>query len=276
MMSSALAFLVMSQDGDADFRTARARSLAAPQGWLSVSGLYWLREGSTTFGSSADQDIVFPTHSAPAQAGILVRRGRVVDLEAGFDAPFFVGSEQRTTVRMHPDPSPVRVALGSLTLSIIERGDRIGLRLYDDKARNRLNFRGLSWYPWRRDLVVNGRLVARPRTLQIANVLGMVNPSPSPGYVEFRLNGRTRRLTAEQAGQGLFFNFRDATSGSETYGAGRFLNTAGPDRQGRVVLDFNRAVNPPCAYTDYATCPLPPPENRLPLRIEAGERTFIR
>lgn len=274
MLSSALAFLLMSPDGDADFRASRAKSLSAPQGWLSVSGLFWLKEGPNTFGSAPDRDIVLPSHSAPPQAGVLVRKGRVVDLEPGFEAPILLKGEPVTGARMHPVPSVTQASLGSLVFTIIERSHLIGLRLYDNKSPARLGFRGLSWHPWSKDMIVEGRLVSRPRTLQIVNVLGQVNPVPSPGYVEFRLNGRTHRLTAEASGQGLFFNFRDRTSGDTTYGAGRFLSAAAPDGEGRVTLDFNRAVNPPCAYTDFATCPLPPPENRLPIRVEAGEKTY--
>jgi uncharacterized protein (DUF1684 family) len=166
--------------------------------------------------------------------------------------------------------------MGSLSLSVIERGGEIGVRLKDNASASRRDFKGLRWFPidgaWR--VVARFEPSAPGSTLEITNVLGQTQKLPSPGEAVFNLGGRELRLVPvlekPDAGE-LFFIFRDETAARETYGAGRFLY-AGLPVDGSVVLDFNKAHSPPCAFTRYATCPLPPKRNRLPVRIEAGEK----
>jgi uncharacterized protein (DUF1684 family) len=159
---------------------------------------------------------------------------------------------------------------------VIERGGRFALRVKDPESARRRSFRGLDWFPVRESYRVTARFVPYepPKAIPIANVLGTVEPMPSPGYVVFSLNGREFHLDPvleDPAAKELFFIFRDETAGKQTYPAGRFLYADLP-KDGRVVLDFNKAYSPPCAFTSFATCPLPPRQNRLDVRIEAGEK----
>src|SRR5262249_41575211 len=157
--------------------------------------------------------------------------------------------------------------LGSLSLSVIRRGDRYGIRLRDRNSLLRKEFTGLRYFPINESFRVTARFVPDPRKIPISNILGQTQDPSSPGYVEFDLAGQRFRLTpvVESSGE-LFFVFRDLTSGRETYGSGRFLDTPLP-KDGKLELDFNKAYNPPCVFTPYATCPLPPKQNRLAVRI---------
>ncbi|PYQ16144.1 MAG: DUF1684 domain-containing protein [Acidobacteria bacterium] len=260
------------------WRQQREARLKAEDGWLSVAGLFWLDEGPNRFGSGPGNAIALPAAAAPAVAGTFeLRQGKVtVRVEPGV-AVTSAGKPVGTMELRSDDPGPPDVLkLGRLSLQVIARGGRIGIRMKDPESHARRSFAGLRWFPVREDLRLRARFVPWPaaRSIPIANVLGQVNPLPSPGYAEFTLAGRTLRLepVVEESGASeLFFIFRDETAGKETYPAGRFLYSAMP-RDGEVVLDFNKAYSPPCAFTDYATCPLPPPQNRLPVRVEAGEK----
>jgi hypothetical protein len=171
-----------------------------------------------------------------------------------------------------PDPAKV----GRLDLFLIKRGDRYGIRLKDPDSEYRRHYHGIEYFPANESYRVTARWVAEPRHIPILNILGQTEDSESPGYAVFRLDGKEMRLTPileEPGAKELFYIFRDLTTGKETYPAGRFFYSDLPS-SGRVVLDFNKAYNPPCAFTPYATCPLPPKENHLPARIEAGEKTY--
>jgi len=163
-----------------------------------------------------------------------------------------------------------------VSLSVIQRSDKVGIRVKDPESEARRNFRGLVSFPIDEQYHVTARWVAEPRDIPILNVLGQTSPSPSPGYAAFRLHGqelKLRPIIEEPGAKELFYIFRDQTAGKETYDAGRFFYSDMP-HDGKVVLDFNKAYNPPCVFTPYATCPLPPPENRLAARIEAGEKKY--
>jgi uncharacterized protein (DUF1684 family) len=260
------------------WRVEREARLKAEGGWLSVAGLYWLKDGENRFGSAAENAIVLPA-SAPAAAGVFeLKNGETrVRLEPGIAAT--LDGQPATTGVMRPDTAgtPSVLALGRLTLHVIERSGQFAIRLKDNDSARRKAFQGLVWYPVSEAYRVTAKWVAYPKSvnLPIPNVLGRVESMPSPGYAVFTLNGRELRLDPVLEGQDadeLFFIFRDETAPRETYGGGRFLYSALP-KDGRVVLDFNKAYSPPCAFTDYATCPLPPKQNRLPIRIEAGEKS---
>jgi uncharacterized protein (DUF1684 family) len=246
------------------WRTEREQKLRAEDGWLAVAGLFWLHDGDQRLGTAAGNDIVLPAGSAPAQAGTLSLRERRVTFRP----------EGGEALLLRPD-SDDAVTLGRLRLSVIERSGRLGLRVRDPESARRRSFQGLKWYPVDEAYQVSARFVpaAAKRTIPIPNVLGDVIEMPSPGHVEFTLRGQALRLdpVLEDEAPELFFIFRDATAGKETYPAGRFLY-ADPPKDGVVTLDFNKAYSPPCAFTDFATCPLPPPQNRLKLAIEAGEK----
>jgi uncharacterized protein (DUF1684 family) len=180
-------------------------------------------------------------------------------------------------LELHSDRGkPDVLAVGPVSMYLIERGGRHALRVKDTESAQRRGFRGLEWYPVREDLRIRARFTPYdpPKKIPIANVVGMVDPLPSPGYVTFQLDGRELRLDPvleEPDAKELFYIFRDATAGKDTYPAGRFLYSEMP-KDGQVVLDFNKAYSPPCAFTSFATCPLPPRQNRLDVRIEAGEK----
>jgi len=259
------------------WRFEREARLRAEDGWLSVVGLFWLQPGESSFGSGPGSRILLPK-GAPERAGVFERRGREVSVKIEPGVAASVGDKPVTSMTLRSDTSGAAdiLRLGPLSLSVIERGGDIGVRLKDNDSPQRKEWKGLSWFPVDEAYRVTARFVAGPpgATLEITNVLGQTNALPSPGEAVFELGGREVRLTPvleEPDATELFFIFRDETAARETYGAGRFLYAALP-RDGAVVLDFNKAYSPPCAFTRFATCPLPPKRNRLPLRIEAGEK----
>ncbi len=263
MTAAAADFYVSSIE---QWRRQEEAALSSDTGWLTIAGLFWLKEGGNTIGAAASSDIVLPAHSAPPLLGVIEHHaGRTVLRYA---------DKTRSPVQLEPDTSgsPTRVRLGALTFWVIRRGDRYGIRLRDTKSRFRREFTGRQWYLVKREYRVTARFIPfpEPRKFKVASVIGVPQEMTSPGYVEFPLRGQTVRLMPAAEGEELWFIFRDATSGKTTYPGGRFLYAAGP-RDGKVILDFNKAYNPPCAFTPYATCPLPPRENRLKVAIEAGE-----
>jgi uncharacterized protein len=259
------------------WRAQREEKLRAPDGWLTVVGLHWLREGTSTIGSAKASDVVLPA-SAPATVGRLeLAKGRAV-FHAAPGVAVKAKDQSVKDLELHSDKSgePEVLTTGAVSMYLIERGGRVGLRVKDSDSAARRGFAGLTWYPVNESYRVTARFVPYEPAKQvpIANVLGMVEPLPSPGYAVFQLGGREVRLDPvleEPDAKELFFIFRDATAGKETYPAGRFMYSAMP-KDGQVVLDFNKAYSPPCAFTSFATCPLPPKQNRLDVRIEAGEK----
>jgi uncharacterized protein len=247
------------------WRADREARLKSEYGWLSVAGLFWLPPGVSTFGSDPASTIVLPP-SAPPHAGAFERQGDSVTVRI----------EPGGATALAPDSTPL--TLGQLRLQLIKRGDRLGVRLRDPESPIRRDFKGLHWFPVDQRFRVAARWVAydKPRRLPVGNVLGQVTEEVAPGYAELELGGRTVRLTPvyEDGDETqLFFIFRDPTAPRLTYGGGRFLY-ADPPRNGHVILDFNRAYNPPCAFNPYTTCPLPPKENRLGVEIPAGEKKY--
>ena len=246
-----------------EWRKHRETELKADRGWLAVSGLPWLREGETTLGS-ADGNMI-RLADGPARFGILVRTGASVELRPD-------GAPARP---LTPADPPFQV--GRTWIQLIKRSDLVGLRIWDPQNERKLAFRGLEWYEVKPEFRVRGRLIpsASKTTVKIANVIGQVNDFVSPGVVEFEIAGKKLRLTPvyeTKEQDELFYIFKDETAGKGTYGAGRFVYSPLPDKDGVVILDFNRAYSPPCAFTDYATCPLPPIQNRLDVKVEAGEK----
>lgn len=260
-------------------RAERVERLAAPQGWLSLVGLHWIEPGTHSIGRAPDNAIVLAT--GPAHAGEVERRGATVVYRPASDAGitiagYTIDGEVELASDAGGDPTVVAFDGGKATMQLIARGDRLGLRVRDERAATRAAFKGVDTYPidpvWR----IQARFLPHPpgKTIEIANVLDMLEPTPNPGVVVFERDGREFRLEALDNGDGtLFLIFADRTNRDATYGAGRFLDTDAP-ADGRVTLDFNLAVNPPCAFNAYSTCPLPPPENRLDLAVTAGEKRY--
>lgn len=263
------------------WRAQRIAALRADQGWLALAGLFWLAEGEHSLGAGPGVDLEFPA-GAPAVIGRLRRAGAVISLRVapGVDARIDGAPITEVVLRSDADPrhGPDRVHIGErFTFLIVARGERLGLRLYDTEAPGRQEFAGIPAFPVAPQWRIQARFEAydRPRTIDHPTVLGTVQPAEVPGVAVFSIAGQELRLTpireSGPEGEQLLFVFRDLTSGPETYAGGRFL-LAAPPRDGIVELDFNRAHNPPCAFTPYATCPVPLPENRLQIRIEAGEK----
>jgi len=250
------------QTAELKWRENREAGLKRNTGWLSVAGLFWLKEGENTVGSEGE--VKLPDYT-PKAYGTLVRNGKVVTLKVPGAADRILKTDGEGT----PDQVTVQEAI----FTIIERGTRVGVRLYDPKSKFQQEFKGLNWFPVDAKYRIEAKFVPHKtvRTLKIANVIGDINDVPNPGYVEFKFEGKTCRMEAQQEGDVLFFNFVDKTAGKETYTPGRFLYSELP-KDGKVIIDFNRAYNPPCAFTDYATCPRPPKENFLPVAIRAGEK----
>ena len=261
-----------------EWKAKRLASLKSEDGWLSLIGLFWLKEGENRFGSGPLNEIVLPEDKAPAQAGTLRLAAGKVTLEAKPGSGVKSGGQEVSTLELKSDEdgAPTPLELGSLSFHIVKRGDKLGLRVRDRANPARAEFKGTDYYPAERKWVVNARFEPfdPPKRVPILNVLGMETEETAPGALAFEVGGREYRLQAlkEKGEEQLFIIFADQTSGKETYGAGRYLYADPPGADGRVTLDFNRAYSPPCAFTRYATCPLPPAENRLPLRIEAGEK----
>ena len=263
------------------WRAKRIANLKKEDGWLTLVGLFWLREGRNGFGIDPKTSrIVFPEAAAGKAMGSLDLSRGVVILRAEPDAGLTAGGVPVTTMTLRCDAEgePTVVKHGSVSFYPIKRGERLGVRVKDSRNPALLTFHGIDNYAidlkWRFD----ARFDAYPagKTIAIPNILGSVDQEKSPGAVVFDLGGKEFRIDAviESGSEDLFLIFGDQTNGVETYGAGRFLYAAPPGKNGRVVLDFNKAYNPPCVFTPYATCPLPPSQNRLPIRIEAGEKNF--
>lgn len=261
-----------------EWRRERVESLTRDDGWLTLTGLFWLEEGASTCGSDPQSDVVLPA-SAPARVGTLTIAGerREIELEPGVAATIDGERRRRAELRTDADGKPTLVELGSVQFYLIDRDGRVGVRVKDRNNAALKDFEGLDYYPidgrWR----VEARFEPYdpPKTIPVPTVLGSTSDTPSPGAVTFRMAARDLRLDALPAGEGeLWLIFGDATNGKETYGGGRFLYAQGPDADGRVVIDFNKSYNPPCAFTPHATCPLPPPQNKLELAVRAGEKNY--
>jgi uncharacterized protein (DUF1684 family) len=240
----------------------REARLKADDGWLTLAGLFWLHQGANPFGRAPGGEIVLP--DGPAHAGVFhFGQGKVT-----------VTIDGRTR-EVKPDSDDI-VNVGRVRLLLIKRGDRYGIRMKDPESEARREFKGIESFPADESYRVTAKWVAESRKIPILNVLGQTEQDDCPGYAVFKLRGHEFTLhpiLEEPGAKELFYIFRDETSGKETYPAGRFFYSGMP-KDGKVILDFNKAYNPPCAFTPYATCPLPPPENRLAVRIEAGEKRY--
>lgn len=265
---------------NAAWRAQRREQLLRPDGWTSLVGLHWIELKAHYLGSGADNGIRLAR--GPAKLGLLQQQdGRVfLTPERGvaltLDGAPLAG---RTELRSDQDPAPSVVGFddGKGAITVIERSGRRALRVKHAEAEARVHFAGLDYWPADPSWRIAARFLPHPpgRTLEIANIIGSLDPTPNPGMVEFERDGRVYHLQALDGGDGtLFLVFADRTSGHGSYGAGRYIDAPPPDAAGRVTVDFNRAYNPPCAFTAFATCPLPPDENRLDLAVTAGEQAY--
>lgn len=258
-----------------EWRRSADENLRKENGWLALAGLFWLDEGRNTFGTDLSNSIVFPPGSGAAKMGVLDLMDHQVTLYVEEGVDLRIDGEQIKEAILKPDTSgaPTMITLGDLTFIVVDRDD-LGIRLWDNRRSERLDFTGRVWFPIDESYVVDG--VYEPfeesldLTLQRRNLSDFQDQAQ--GQIKFQLDGQELSLLVfEQEDGSLFTLFLDETSGRETYSAGRYMLVA-PPKKGSLEIDFNRAYNPPCAFTDFATCPLPPAQNKLKVAIRAGER----
>ena len=258
------------------YRRDRITELTAPDGWLAVRGLFWLHDGANTAGSDPASEIKLPPRTAKRVGVFTIANGQMT---FAADASAHVTSDGKpvTTVTLGRGGA-ASITTDGVVISAIRRGDKVGLRMWDPESSNRTGFKGLKYFPLSSAYRLQAKFTAyeKLKPVQVPNVLGQVVTMESPGFVEFTIKGQSYRLepvyeTAKH--DDLFFIFKDLTSKTDTYEAGRFLHTPVP-QNGVADLDFNRAYNPPCAFTEFATCPLPIKENQLAVRIPAGELRY--
>lgn len=277
MDAAAIAF----QHQEDAWRAQRRDSLLKPGGWTSLIGLHWIEPGAHYVGSAGGNGIQLSM--GPAHLGMLELRDgafRFVPDKSDtltLDGKPMTGATPLRTDADKAGPSVIGFDDGKGNATVIERSGRYALRVRHADAPSRTGFAGLDYWPADRSWRIEGRFLPHPpgRTMEVANIIGSTDAMANPGVVEFQRDGKTYRIEALDEGEGtLFLVFADRTNGHGSYGAGRFLDAPMPDAKGNVVLDFNQARNPPCAFTSFATCPLPPPENRLDLAITAGEKQY--
>lgn len=260
-----------------EWKTRRLESVGGTNGWTTLVGLHWLAEGTNFAGTAATNHLVLDTPSLPPALGTFVRSGDRVRFAAAPGAKLHAAGQPVRDLELVTDAEdkPTRLETGTASVVVIRRGDRLGLRVRDSRAPARRAFRGLQSFPYDPAWRLAGRFepFAEPRTLRVPNVVGLTEEFPSPGALVFAAAGKTHRLdVALERGEAAFFvMFQDRTAANTTYGAGRFLYVKPPGPDGLVTIDFNLAYTPPCGFTRFATCPLPPRQNRLPFAIRAGE-----
>ena len=273
----------------AAWRAQHAADLQKPDGWLSLVGLEWLDPGDNSFGSAAGNKIHLPA-GGPENLGVLHLEGATVTLNpppGGFPQDLLIDGKPAKSQELHTDPDSdkhnPRMTIGTLNVYVVHRGERFALRIKDAKSPALVGFHGLKWYAPDPAYRVTARWIpyTPPKSVTLVTLIGTSYAQPVPGATEFKLAAKTYQLEPvleDPAVEKLFFIMRDTTSTSTTYGACRFLYTGFPtnglDKAGELVLDFNHLENPPCAYTPYATCPLPPPGNRLAIPLPVGERRY--
>ncbi len=243
----------------------RDKSLRSEDSWLTLVGLFWLHPGDNTIGSADSNDFVLPKGSAPERIGTLHLQGETVTFTA------HDGSSRTLT---SDEEKPEVVHAGTISFYVIKRGGKLGVRVKDSASPVLKNFHGMQYFPVNPALHFEAKFIPESKKIPILNVLGQTDLEESPGIVEFTYQGRPYHLRPVYEGKTLFFLFKDPTNKTQTYQAGRMLNTPLP-ANGKVDLDFNHSYNPPCTFTPYATCPLPPKENTLPFPVKAGEMRYV-
>ncbi|MDZ4714407.1 MAG: DUF1684 domain-containing protein [Cytophagales bacterium] len=254
----------------------RVDGLLGPSGWVNVSGLFWLKEGINTFGAGPGNDMVFPEGKIADRGGSFFVKQGIVEMHVAADVDIKVNGKLVTRATLFDSDSSRKAQSGSLEWFIIKRDTKYGIRLRDFSSDALAHFSGIERF----DVDIGWKLNARVeetkgRTIAITNVLGQTMDQPAPGTLVFEIEGTEHRLDGlDEGGDDLFIIFGDETNAKETYGAGRYLYVKKPDQLGMTVIDFNKAYNPPCAFTAFATCPLPPRQNILPIPIRAGEKNY--
>jgi uncharacterized protein (DUF1684 family) len=259
------------------WRKEREKNLALPHGWLATAGLFWLQPGENRMGTDSSNPIRLPVGAAPANAAIFTLDAGNVSLKTAPGVKIILGGQPITETEIPiGDDSSEAIDLNDLKIFVLRRGERLGVRVFNPDNPNRLQFDGLDWFSVDQAYCLQAQFIPfqERKSVEIVNLLGDIEPMECPGIVEFEFRGELFRLEPVVREDGRFwFMFCDRTNGVQTYKAGRYL-FCDPPKDGLFTLDFNRAQNPPCAFTEFATCPLPPVNNRLPIEILAGERKY--
>lgn len=253
----------------------RLKNLKSENGWLNLAGLYWLQEGEITLGSGPDNQLVFPR--GPEKIGSLVRQDDQVLFFAANNIQVLANGKPTEKIALKSDKegSPDKLTIDSLCFYLIQRGERHGIRLRDYLNPKIDALQAIDRFPVHKDWIIRAKFMRNTKgiTIQVPDVLGDVSVETVPGILEFEYNNEPYRLYPTGKEERMFLVFGDDTNALESYGAGRFLSIEGPDSLGYVNIDFNKAYNPPCAFSEFATCPLPPKVNMLPFKVLAGEKS---
>lgn len=259
------------------WHTERIENLKKENGWLNLVGLFWLKDGDNKFGSGESNDIIFP-ENAPESIGVFNLKDSIVTIKINDGINVLLGDSLITGLEMKHDQTgnPTILSLGSFKWFIIKRGNKYGIRLRDLNSPQLKEFTGVDRFPVNDDWKIEADFEPYnpPKKIIIPTILGTEEEETTPGKLTFTIGQDKYSLEPVDAGRSLFIIFADETNGEETYGAGRFLVVDKPDSTGSVIIDFNKAYNPPCAFSKYATCPLPPKSNFLKTRITAGEKNY--
>ena len=256
----------------------RAERLKADDGWLNLVGRTWLKPGENKFGSAKDNDVVIESDKVPDFMGVFIFHDSTVTMKVNDGVVVLFNDSPVKEMIMIGDTKKEMTVFQykSIKWNLIVRNELYGIRFRDLESELVKNFNGIERFPVNEDWKISAEFEAYdpPRKISVPNVLGQIDEEPSPGAIVFTRDGQTYRIEAVDAGDRLWFIFADGTSDEETYGGGRFLYTDKADSTGKVIVDFNKTYNPPCVLTKFATCPLPPKENYIKLRITAGEKMY--
>ena len=258
----------------------RVERLTSKTGWMSLAGLFWLNEGDNTFGADSSNDIIFPTGKAPDFMGAFILESGVVHVKILPTVKVLLDGKPITDIDMKSDTegAPTILSYGTLSWYIIKRSDNLAVRLRDSTNVNLQKFHGIERYPvnssWR--LQATFEAYNPQKSISIPTILGTEDEEPSPGALVFKIKNKNYRLDVmgDINDEQFFVIFGDLTNKDETYQSGRYIYVENPGNGGKTIIDFNKAYNPPCAFTEFATCPFPPEQNHLPLKIEAGEKRY--
>jgi uncharacterized protein (DUF1684 family) len=279
---SIILFSFSSETDDSDYEKEikswhknRVEGLKNENGWLNLAGLFWLEEGRNSFGGNTENKIIFPKDRSKAFLGDIILSKGEVFVETKADAEVFNENEKIEKLKLFPNDKSIILKHNSLRWFVIKRGERFAIRLRDLESPFLKEFHDIETYKIDPKWKLKAKFIqTEGKKIAILDITGQTSQQDSPGVLVFTISGKEYKLDALAEGEEFFIIFGDKTNKKETYGAGRFVYAAKPDANGFTYLDFNKAYNPPCAFTPYATCPLPPKQNLLPIEIKAGEKNY--
>jgi uncharacterized protein (DUF1684 family) len=279
---SIILFSFSSETDDSDYEKEikswhknRVEGLKNENGWLNLAGLFWLEEGRNSFGGNTENKIIFPKDRSKAFLGDIILSKGEVFVETKADAEVFNENEKIEKLKLFPNDKSIILKHNSLRWFVIKRGERFAIRLRDLESPFLKEFHDIETYKIDPKWKLKAKFIqTEGKKIAILDITGQTSQQDSPGVLVFTISGKEYKLDALAEGEEFFIIFGDKTNKKETYVAGRFVYAAKPDANGFTYLDFNKAYNPPCAFTPYATCPLPPKQNLLPIEIKAGEKNY--